>query len=205
MSVLRRALPLLCLALAACNPGEVTYRPAAQILPPHIRKIAVRLVQNKTPQFGLEDKLTRRIIDEFLREGKYAIVPESDADGAVACTITRYILVPTQYDSVLTPTVYKLRILVDVQFIDRTANAILWEETNFEGVLTYPASTLPGGQTEEQAREAIWDQLARDVVKRVIEGFGAVTGTSQRAITSEPPPNQPQPVLPPKPVNPDPY
>lgn len=193
-------------SLCACaTPGDMTYRPAPQILPRHIRRIAVRPVLNKTPQFGLEDKLTRRILDEFLRDGQYAILPESSADGVVACTITRYILTPIQYDTVLTPTAYKLRIMLDIQFVDRTNNTILWEESNLEGILVYSASTLQGGLTEEQAREQIWDQLARDVTKRVIEGFGAVTGASQRAISGEPPPDEPRPVLPPKPVNPDPY
>ena len=39
--------------------------------------------------------------------------------------------------------------------------------------------------TEEQAREQIWDILARNIVKRVVEGFGSVTGTSERRSTGE--------------------
>lgn len=194
------------LALAACGaPDDMSYRPAPQILPSHIKRIAVRPVVNKTQQFGLEDKLTRRILDEFLNDRRYGILPEQNADGVVICTITRYILTPVQYDAVLTPTVYKLRILTNLQFLDRASNTILWEEPNLEGTLIYSAPTLIGGKTEEQAREQIWDLLARDVVTRVIEGFGSVTGSSQRGITSEPPPNQPKPILPAKPVNPNPY
>lgn len=189
----------------ACTGPDVTYRPSPQILPRHIKKIAVRPVVNKTQQFGLEDKLTLRIRDEFLRDGQYAIVPESVADGVVVGTINRYILTPTQYDPSLVPTVYKLHVLFSLQFLDRASNTNLWEEPNLEGIQIYGAPTLPGGLTEEQAREAVWDILARDSVKRVVQGFGAVTGASERRITTEPPPaEKPQPP-PPAPVNPNPY
>ena len=191
--------------LCACSSSEVTYKPTAQILPQHIRKIAVRPAVNKTQQFGLEDKLTLAILDEFLRDGQYNIVPEAQADGVVVPTLTRYILTPVQFDAVLTPIAYKLEILLDLQFIDKTKNVILWDEPNLDGILMYTNEALKGGITEEQAREQIWDQLSRDVVKRVIEGFGAVTGSSQRVISGQPPPNQPTPILPTNPVNPNPY
>mgnify|MGYP001578659177 FL=1 len=205
---LRRLAPLLALAAtAACGGPEVGYRPSAQILPRHIRSLALRPIINKTQQFGLEDKLVLRIRDEFLRDGRYPLTPESEAGGVVLVTISRYILTAIQYDATLAPTAYKLRILVDVQFVDHSANQTLWEEKNLEGTLTYPASTLRGGLTEEQAREQIWDILARSVVKRVVDGFGSVTGTSERRITGDAPSTEPlsKPEEPLKPVVPAPY
>lgn len=191
--------------LAACGGGDdMIYKPADQILPAHIKKIAIRPVINKTQQFGLEDKLTLRIRDEFLRNGTYSVAPETMADGVVVLTLTRYILVPTQYDSVLAPTAYKLRVMADLDFVDRTKNQILWTEPNLEGVQTYTASTLTGGITEEQARELIWDVIARDVVTRVVKGFGSVSGASKRDIDPVAPPHEtPTPTV--KPVNPTPY
>lgn len=207
MKTFKRFIPwCLIILLAGCG-EDVAYRPAAQILPPNIKRLSVRIVLNKTQQFGLEDKLTRRIIDEFLRDGRYPILPETNADGIVAATVMRYLLSPVQYDANLIPTAYKLRILLDLQFIDRAANAVLWEEKALEGILTYPAATLPGGKSEEQAREAIWDILARDVAIRVLEGFGSVSGASKRSISSDAPSTAPalQPAAPQAPVNPNPY
>jgi len=187
--------------LGACTGSDIAYRPAPQILPQNIKRIALRLVVNKTQQFGLEDKLTLRIRDEFLRDGRYPLVPEENADGVVAVTITRYVLVPIQYDTNLIPKTYKLRILVDLQFIDKSTNTMLFEEPNMEGIETYAASTFQGGLTEEQAREAIWDTLSRDIVTRVVEGFGSVTGTSQRRISGDAP-STPPPVVPNAPLAP---
>ncbi len=199
-----------CLGLAAafigCSGGDMIYNPSHQILPKNIQSIAVRYVINKTQQYGLEDKFTLKIRDEFLRNGEYRILPEDRSDGTVQVTIRRYILVPTQFDTVLTPTAYKLRIIVDLAFIDREKNRILWTEPNLEGIQSYTASTLAGGITEEQARELIWDQLSRDIVKRTTGGFGSVTGRSRREISPEQSPlEETTPALPPKPVNPSVY
>ncbi len=207
---MRRLSLVLCAAagLAACASGpDMAYTPAPQLLPRHIQKLALRPIVNKTQQFGLEDKLLLRVRDEFLRDGRYPLVPESDSNGIVAITITRYILTPIQYDATLAPTTYKLRILIDVQMIDRSTNQVLWDERNLEGSLTYPASTLTGGLTEEQAREQIWDILAPMVVKRVVDGFGSVTGTSERRITGDAPSTAPvsKPETPLQPVVPAPY
>lgn len=200
---MRRIWPFLAVIGALGCGTDVAYRPTPQILPPNIKRVAIRQIQNKSQQFGLEDKLLLRVRDEFLRNGRYPLLPESDADGIVAITISRYILTPIQYDATLIPTAYKLRVICDLQFIEKLRNTALWEEKNLEGILTYPASTLPGGRTEEQAREAVWDQLARDITKRVIEGFGSVTGTSERRITSDAPSTAPQsqPTTPMQPVN----
>jgi hypothetical protein len=204
---MKKLIPLAFLALAAACGTDVAYKPTAQIIPQHVQRLALRPIQNKTQQFGLEDKLMLRVRDEFLRDGRYPLVPEPESQGIVWITISRYILTAVQYDSTQAATAYKLRILVDLQFVDKSTNQILWEEKNLEGILTYPASTLRAGLTEEQAREQIWDILARNIVKRVVDGFGSVTGTSERRITGEAPSTQPaaKPEEPLKPVISNPY
>ncbi|MFH1619307.1 MAG: LPS assembly lipoprotein LptE [bacterium] len=161
------------------------YRPAEQKLPSHITSIAVRPFVNKTQQFGLEDKLTLRVVDEFLKNGEFPITSEASANGVIVGEITRYILTPVQYDSNLVPTVYKLDVLLSVKFLDKTENQYLWEEPTLQGIQNYSAPILPGGMTEEQAREAVWNLLARDIVKRTVEGFGSVSGASRRKISSQ--------------------
>lgn len=175
--------PVLAVWFASCAPESgVVYRPAPQILPMHIKKIAVRPILNKTQQLGLEDKLQLQVIDEFFRDGRYKIVPEAQADGVMVVEISQYILQPVDYDSSLVSTSYRLIVLMNIKFLDRSTNTYLWEEKNLEGRQTYAAPTLPGGMTEEQAREAVWNKLAKDIVTRTVEGFGSVSGSSQRKI-----------------------
>ena len=207
---MRRLCALWCLiAVAAAGCGqEVRYNPTPQILPQDVRRIALHPILNKTGQFGLEDKLMLAVRDEFLRDGRYPLVPEPEADGVVWTTISRYLNTPIQYDSNLVPTAYKLRILTDLQFVDRKKpDQALWVEKNIDEVFTYSAPTLAGGLTEEQAREQIWNTLAKDIVKRVIDGFGTVTGTSRRIIQGDAPSTDPlsSPQTPLTPVNPHAY
>ncbi|MDQ7772879.1 MAG: LptE family protein [Elusimicrobiales bacterium] len=171
------------LLLSACAGGpDVVYRPAEQKLPQHIKRISVRPFVNKTQQFGLEEKLTLKVIDEFLKNGEYGVVQESGAEGAVVGEITHYILTPIQYDVNLVPTVYKLNVLVNVRLLDRAANRYLWEEPAMQATKMYSAPTMPGGMTEESAREFLWELLAKDIVKRTVEGFGSVGSASQKKI-----------------------
>jgi hypothetical protein len=176
--------------LTACQ--KYYYNPAPQVLPNYIQKLAVRPFNNHTQQYGLEDKLTLAVQSEFNRDGRYQITTEDQADGVVIGDITRYILEPLSYDSNHVPTQYKMWILVDVTFYDKVKNQTLWKEPNMQGILTYyvASSGLPGSMTEVEAQETIWDQLSRDIRTRTLEGFGTVTGASEKAVPqSSPSPN----------------
>ena len=171
----------------ACSSEGACYRPQAQIMPQHIRKIAVRQILNKTEVFALEDKFYDELYDEFLRDGSYQIVPENDgAEGVVVTTISRYLNVPIQYDSQLIPTVYRMNIWLDVVFMDKTTNQPVWREPAFMGTQIYAASTLPGGMTEVQARDVVFEQLSRDIVKRTVDGFGSVWSENKKKVMNNP-------------------
>ncbi len=185
-----KKLAVLILAVAgfiACGSEGAYYKPQAQIMPQHIRKIAVRQILNKTEVFALEDKFYDELYDEFLRNGSYQIVPENDgAEGVVVTTISRYLNVPIQYDSQLIPTVYRMNIWLDVVFMDKTTNAPVWREPAFMGTQIYAASTLPGGMTEVQARDVVFEQLSRDIVKRTVDGFGSVWSENKKKVMNNP-------------------
>jgi len=175
------------IVLAACAGENVIYKPQAQIMPQHIKKIAVRQILNRTEVFALEDKFYNELYDEFLRNGSYQIVSENDgAEGVVVTTISRYLNVPVQYDSQLIPTVYQMNIWLDVVFMDKTTNAPVWREPAFLGTQVYAASTLPGGMTEVQARDEIFKQLSRDIVKRTVDGFGSVWSENKKKVMNNP-------------------
>jgi hypothetical protein len=159
------------------------YKPAPQLMPAHIKKLAVRPFANNTTQYGLEEKLTLQIVDEFVRDGRVAITNnEDEANGVIVGEIIKYILQPLTYDENLVAKQYKLWIILNVHFIDKSENVTLWTEPNMEGIEIFYDATQPGGQTEEEVREMIWENLARDIVKRTFEGFGSVTGASEKKV-----------------------
>jgi hypothetical protein len=162
--------------------GCQIYTPQPQLMPQHVRKIAIRPFVNETIQYGLEEKLTLRVVDEFVRDGRYTVVKESDADGVIVGRITHYILQPLTYGENFQPLQYKLRVLLSLYFIDKVNNVTLWEEPNLEGIQIYTSATLPGGITEEEARELIWQDLSQKILTRTVEGFGSVAGVSEKKV-----------------------
>jgi Lipopolysaccharide-assembly len=174
----------ICIAalMTACASSDVLYKPRTQQIPQHIKKLSIRTFLNKTHQFGLEEKITLKVTDEFLKNGEHAVVTENDAQGIIVGEITHYILTPIQYDVNMVPTVYKLNVLVSVKFLDKPHNTYLWEEPALQATKIYSDPFLPGGMTEEAAREFLWEMIAKDIVKRTTEGFGSATSASQKKI-----------------------
>jgi hypothetical protein len=184
-------------ALGGC--GKYFYKPKPSLLPPYIHTLAVQPFANHTQQYGLEDKLTLALQSEFSRDGRYQITTPNVADGVVMGDITRYILEPLSYDVNHIPTEYKLTIFVDVSFMDKVKNAMLWKEPNMAGELRYFVATsgLAGSMTEVDAQQTIWDQLSRDIATRTFEGFGTVNGASDKSLLNpdrdQPSQNNPPP------------
>ena len=178
---------LLAALCVACGSEGAYYKPQAQIMPQHIRKVAIRPILNKTEIFAMEDKLYLQLYDEFLKNGSYQIVNEDDgAEGVIITTITRYHNVPIQYDSQLIPSVYKMDVWLDIVLMDKSTNTPVWREPAFLGTQTYSASTLPGGLTEQQARDLVWQKLSKDIVKRTVDGFGSVMSENKRKVMQNP-------------------
>ena len=158
------------------------YTPAPQILPAHIKNVYIRPVVNNTSQYGLEEKLTLQIIDEFVRDGRLKVInTENEADGVVVVEISKYILQPLTYDANMVTEQYKLWVLLNVSFVDRVQNVTMWTESNLEGIQIFYDSTR-GGPTEEEVRQTLWEGLGRDIVKRTIQGFGSVSGASEKRV-----------------------
>jgi hypothetical protein len=184
--------------LTAC--GKYFYN-APPALPPYIHKIAVRPFANHTQQYGLEDKLTLAVQAEFNRDGRYQITNENQADGIVIGDITKYILEPLSYDTNHVPTEYKLSIIANVSFFDVVKSTTMWTEPEMRGELRYfvASSGFAGAMTEDDARQTIWDELARDIRTRTLEGLGgkkeAATPASPDAVPPKPLDNNP-PALP---------
>ncbi|MBQ2313026.1 MAG: hypothetical protein II183_02555 [Elusimicrobiaceae bacterium] len=183
---MKKLIYLLCLifVFSACGSlqDQMYYRPNAQIMPQHITKIHVRPIINRTEVFALEDRLIIEVVDEFLRNGSYSITQEDQSDGILAGEILRYISIPVQYDTQGVPTVYRMEVLLNLRFIDKNSQETIWQEPALQQVYIFSDANLNGGMTEEQAREQLWKNFARMIVKRTVEGFGSVgSQTRQRS------------------------
>jgi hypothetical protein len=177
----------LSLLIAGCS--KYYYNPAPQILPQYISKIAIRPFANHTQQYGLEDKLTLAVQNQFNLDGRWQMTTEDQADGVLIGEISKYIQEPLVYDQNNVPTQFKLWILVNVTFYDKIRNQSLWTEPNLQEILTYysASSNNPGSLTDVEAQEQLWKQFALDITTRTLEGFGTVTGASEKEVPKSSP------------------
>ncbi|MFH1541035.1 MAG: LPS assembly lipoprotein LptE [Elusimicrobiota bacterium] len=158
------------------------YTPAPQVLPQNIKKITIETFKNSTVYYGMEEKLTLTTINEFIGDGRLEVVNSPETDGILCGEITRYVLEPLTYDENHIVKEYKLWILISIMLVDRVKNEVIWQEKNLEGSYRFFVPDIPGGISEEEAREIIWEKFARLILKRTIEGFGAVTGISDKKV-----------------------
>ncbi len=155
------------LSMIACGKTPVS------VLPTYIKKIAVNNFSNNIVQYGIEDKLTKKVIEEFLRDGRLEIVKAEEADALLTGVIVRYSLEPVSYDAQSVIEQYKLYIGVDVTFKDQVQGITMWTENNIHEDYTYYVTAKAGQlvETENDAQEAVTDLLSRDIVKRTIIGW----------------------------------
>jgi hypothetical protein len=185
---------VLFITLSSCTS---LYAPAVQLLPEHIKKVYVKPFVNNTNQFGIESKFANEVIEEIINSGSLSLVnKEKDADGVLTVTIKRYILQPLTYDINNVAEQYKMWIIASVSLVDNDNNVTLWTEPNMEGIQIYHdihdinrrssgEDSMGDGMSEEEAREIVWIKMARDIVRRVIKGFGSATSVSEKKVYTQ--------------------
>jgi hypothetical protein len=177
--------------LTACGGDGVVRQSGPLLLPTHLKKITVQPFVNKTQFFGLEDKLRRRVEGEFIRDGRLVYVnAETDADAILSGEIVNYIKQVVTFDANNQDDQYKLWVVLNARLTDRASGNVIWEESRLSQEYIYYVETRPGGLTEEEARETLWDLFARDLVKRTFDGYGSVSGLSEKVLPAAPPPLQ---------------
>ncbi len=193
-----------CLVAGCGGPNEYYSGPSASLLPTHVRKIAIRPIVRSVEApghdvVGWEDKLRLGIQNELILDGRFTCVnDEKDADGVLYGEIGRILFEPLSYDASNVVKEVRLMVVMNIGFLDRVQNKVLWEEKNLDQEFQYFVSTQPGGMTDDEARDQLWERFAHDVVTRIVEGFGSVTGASEKKISPQtnPPAATPAPEKP---------
>jgi hypothetical protein len=149
---------------------DVTVRPG---LPDYMTNIAVPTFQNRTQQPNLENELTQQVVQEFLIDGRMTLVDSDEATSILQGTIVRYQLEPLLLDVHNTPEQYKMRIMCRLALKDTKAGQDIWTEDDFEESTTYYVANTRGipPEDEQLARKRLIEQLAKSILKRVVEGF----------------------------------
>lgn len=119
---------------------------------------------------GLENQLTRGVIDGFIFDRHLAIKPQSKAALTLSGQLTDFRQYPLSYDGGDNVVEYRVEIVVDMELYDNLNDKSMWKEDGFMGWSSYNISG-PNTKSLSQAVEAAVDDLSRRIVERVVEAW----------------------------------
>jgi len=145
-------------------------QPSVSLIPDRIHTVAVETFSNKTIRFGLEEELTRNIIDEFIHDGRLSIAQAHRADSLLTGEITKYSLEPVSYDENYVVEAYRISVEVDMKYTDLATDKVLIQEMGTPYAVTYYVTPTAGEtvETEDQAQERLASELAQELVNLVL-------------------------------------
>lgn len=94
------------------------YYSMAGSIPPHIKSIAIPLVNNQTAEFGIAENITDNIIEVFNEENILRIVDEENADSILQGTIISLEDAPYTFSSEEAVSEYRINITMDIAWND---------------------------------------------------------------------------------------
>lgn len=105
------------------------YSFSGSAIPPHIKTVAVPLFEDRTTEFGIDQKLTDALIEAVTKDNTLKISDTRESDSVLKGTILRIQDQAGQYDANEEASDFRVNITVTVSFEDVKKRKILWEET----------------------------------------------------------------------------
>lgn len=142
--------------VAGC--GVYTFNPRGKAA---FQSIAVSRFDNQTVEYGLSDRITDEIIDAFIADGTFKVLPEDAAQTILEGTLTRYDRRPHTYDQNDQVTQYQVEMDFLVTLKNPADGSDIWSERmNQIGVYNLD------GETEEDGQRRAIALLIDDIINK---------------------------------------
>lgn len=147
----------------------------ADLLPKHIKSIAIPAFGNLTTRYRLAQRLPGALTREFILRTRYQVVADPNlADAVLRGVVVSYASYPTVFDPATgRASSIQLSVVMQVTLTERATGAILFSRPNLEVRERYEISVDPGAYLEESdaALDRASRQVARAVVSAILENF----------------------------------
>ena len=132
---------------------------------PGISSIAIPLFQNQTAEYGLNDKLTEKLVDRFVQDNILKVMDLKSADAVLYGVVTKYQRRAYTYDEQENIKEYISEVYVKVWLEDKKKKKKLWEE-GLKGWGVYSVS-----EEETAGKERAVDKLVQDITSRTVKSW----------------------------------
>jgi hypothetical protein len=155
------------LALTACFIAVFircgVYSFSGATLPPHLKTVAIPLFDNRSPEYGVDQRITDAVIEAVTRDNTLKIADQANADCLLRGTLTRLEDRAGQYDSNEEASTYRITITLQATFEDLRKKTVIWQNS-FSAFGTY------GADRDAGITEAI-DKLTTDIVNKMVSNW----------------------------------
>src|SRR6267378_6633711 len=165
--IFKNVLPaLLALTLSSCG-----YHTAGKgnILPDHVKTIAIPAFVNETQTYKLEQMLTGAVVREFTTRANYRIVPnaDDDTDATLRGTVLSAATAPSTYDAT-TGRVASVLVTVNMKVaLTGRDGKVLYENEQYQ----FPQGFASFFQEDTPALQRLSQDFAHTLVSNILEGF----------------------------------
>jgi len=164
-------------ALTGLVTGACGYRVGSRgdLLPAHVRTIAIPAFGNITTRYRLTERLPTAIGREFLTRTRYRVVADpNEADAVLTGSIVNYMSAPTIFDQATGRAAgIQISVFLNLMLTERETGNVLYQRNNFEARQRYEVSIEQREYFDESdvALERLAREVARLVVSTVLEAF----------------------------------
>ncbi len=165
---------LLSLLSGAILLGLSGCRPAVLVIPSYIKTVGVDRVDNRTSWFALDTQVKEAILRNFQLDGRVGIEDADKADLVVKVIIREFREDPIFYDPKTNAVQqYQETLVYDIAAVDTQEKKTFLEDNGKNHSIYYYTNYYPGAiqQTRDQAIAQLEDEMARLIVRRVLEGY----------------------------------
>ncbi|GAB4372286.1 MAG: hypothetical protein Kow0062_08490 [Acidobacteriota bacterium] len=147
---------------------------AASFLPEDVRTIGVPLLENRTDQADIHQRITEALIDEIVRRARVeARATRRDVDAILEGRITSYRETPVTFTEGGRFSRVEVTITAEMRLVRASPETVLWSQSHFVFREQYDVPETPSERFDRElvAIDEIARGFARTVVTSLLEGF----------------------------------
>lgn len=144
------------------------------LLPPHILRVGIPTLDNRTTIPGLGETITSAIYSEFVSRGSFQVSgSDIGVDAVLEGEITQYNLVPRAIDEEGVATQFLVTVVADISFRDLIEDRIIWQQRNYRFQSEYQLSDVSADFVNQEAQsiELVAADFATGLVSAILTGF----------------------------------
>ena len=130
-----------------------------------VSSIAIPVFENQTVKYGIEEQLTKLVIDAFIKDNQLKVLDRKSADSILLGEIIKYNRAPFSYDDQANVKDYKIELNVKLTYKKSLNDKVILEKELKDW------SLYSSQKTEEEGIEELCEKIADDILKGIMEGW----------------------------------